>query len=131
MSKIILFDGVCNFCNSTINFVIDHDVKDIYMFASLQSEIGQKYLKKYNLPLDDFDTFVLIDGDTFYVSSTAALLVAKDLDSILKYLYILILIPRPIRDMVYKLIAKNRYSIFGKSDSCRIPTEKEKDKFLN
>ncbi len=131
MSKVILFDGVCNFCNSTINFVIEHDEKDIYKFASLQSDIGQEYLKKHNLPLDDFDTFVLIDDGKFYVSSTAALLVAKDLNSIVKYLYIFLLIPRPIRDMVYKLIAKNRYSIFGKSDSCRIPTEKEKNKFLN
>lgn len=131
MSKIILFDGVCNFCNSTINFVIDRDCKDTFKFAALQSEEGQKYLKKFGLALNNFDTFVLINEENYYVSSTAALLVAKDLCGSIRFLYYFIYIPRFIRDGVYKIIAKNRYQIFGKSDNCRIPTEKEKNKFLN
>lgn len=128
--KIILFDGVCNFCNASVNFVIDHDKGDVYKFASLQSNAGQQYLKDFDLPLDDFDTFILIDGDQFYTSSTAALMVAKDLEGITKSLYYFIFTPRVLRDLVYKIISKNRYRIFGKKETCHMPTEDRKNKFI-
>lgn len=131
MSKIILFDGVCNFCNRAVTFVIDHDERELYLFASLQSERGQKYLQKFNLPLNDFDTFILVDGDEFYTSSTAALMVSRDLSGFVKFLYPLIYLPKSVRDIFYRLIAKNRYALFGKSDACRTIAEKDKAKFLH
>ncbi|MBS4033578.1 MAG: DUF393 domain-containing protein [Ignavibacterium sp.] len=128
--KIILFDGVCNFCNFWVNYVIDHDEKDFFRFASLQSEFGQSTLSKLNLAENDFDTFVLIESKKFYIRSTAALKVVKDISGWLKILYPFIILPVFIRDSVYNLIAKNRYKIFGKSEFCRIPSETEKSKFI-
>jgi predicted DCC family thiol-disulfide oxidoreductase YuxK len=131
IQKLILFDGVCNFCNYWVNFIIDRDNHDVFHFAALQSEIGQKLLKKYKINTSNFDTFVLVDGEEYFSKSTAAFKVSKDLRGIWKYLYFLIFIPKPIRDFVYRIIAKNRYKIFGRRDVSRIPTEKEKVKFLN
>ena len=127
---IILFDGVCNFCNFWVNFLIDRDKKDILRFTALQSEKGNELLKKYNLSTNDFDTFVLIDDKKFYIKSTAALKVAKILPGLWPALYVFIIIPKPVRNFLYSLVAKNRYKIFGKKDSCRIPTPEERSKFL-
>lgn len=92
----------------------------MYSLISLQSEEGQLYLKKYDLPIDDFDTVILIENDKVFTQSTAALMILKNLSGITSYLHILIIIPRALRDYIYKLIAKNRYSIFGKSKTCKI-----------
>lgn len=127
---IVLFDGVCNFCNFWVDFLLKRDKKDKFRFAVLQAERGQELLKKYNLKKEYFDTFVLIDGDKTYIKSTASLVVAKNLGGLWKLLYAFIIIPRPVRDFVYSLIAKNRYSLFGKKDVCRIPTKEERGKFL-
>lgn len=128
--KLILFDGVCNFCNFWVNFIISRDQKDIFRFASLQSEVGKTILNYLNLSTENFDTFVLIEGKHFYFKSTAALKVIKNINGWLKVLYPLILLPKFLRDSVYNLIAKNRYKIFGRSDTCRVPTESEKSKFI-
>lgn len=128
--KLILFDGVCNFCNFWVNFIISRDKKDIFRFASLQSEFGKTILNHLNLSTYNFDTLVLIEGENFYYKSTAALKVTKDIKGWLKLLYPLILLPKFLRDQLYDLIAKNRYKIFGKSDTCRLPTESEKSKFI-
>jgi predicted DCC family thiol-disulfide oxidoreductase YuxK len=127
---IILFDGVCNFCNFWVNYIIDRDKNDKFRFAALQSEFGQDTLKKLNLSQTDFDTFVLISGEKHYIKSTAGLLVAKNLGGRLSLLYPLIIIPSFIRNFVYSLIAKNRYKFFGKEDACRIPTPELKKKFI-
>lgn len=97
---------------------------------ALQSGKGEELLKKFKLFLKDFDTFVLIDGDKYYIKSTAGLIVAKNLPGLWKVLYIFILIPKPIRDFAYTLIAKNRYKLFGKRGSCRMPTPEDRTKFL-
>ena len=97
-----------------------HDTNNIYTFISLQSEEGQLYLNKYDLPTDDFDTVILIDKDEVFTASTAVLMIIKNLSSILKYLYIFIVIPPAIRDFIYKRIAKNRYALFGKSKTCEL-----------
>lgn len=128
--KLLLFDGVCNFCNFWVNFIISRDKKDIFRFASLQSEFGKSILNYLNLSTKNFDTFVLIEGKHFYFKSTAALKVIKNINGWLKVLYPLILLPKFLRDSVYNLIAKNRYKIFGRSDTCRVPTESEKSKFI-
>ncbi len=127
---IILFDGVCNFCNYWVNFIIDRDKDDIFKFAALQSEAGQKLLKKFNLKTEDFDTFILIDGEIYFTKSTAALKIARKLNYPVKVLYYFIFIPKFLRDLIYSLIAINRYKLFGKRDVCRVPTENEKEKFL-
>ena len=128
--RIILFDGVCNFCSFWVNFVIKRDKNDIFRFAALQSETGEKYLKKFGLNITDPDTFVLIEGKEYFIKSTAALKVAWELKSWLKISYPLIFLPISFRDFLYDLIAKNRYKIFGKKDVCRIPTAEEKMKFI-
>lgn len=128
---IILFDGVCNFCNFWVNFIMNRDKNEIYKFAAMQSESGQKLLQEFKLNAYDFDSFVLIVNDKHFTKSTAALKISKNLKSIVKLLYPLIILPGPIRDFFYDLIAKNRYKFFGKTDICRIPTENEKEKFLD
>lgn len=127
---VLLFDGICNFCNGTVNFIIKRDHKDKFCFASLQSNVGQELLKTFNLPTNDFDTFVLVEGKKYYIKSTAALKVLKKLGGVWSFLYILIIIPRPLRDIVYNLIAKNRYKWFGKKEQCILPAPDIKKKFL-
>lgn len=127
---IILFDGVCNFCNSTINLVISHDPHAYFHFASLQSPTGQTLLEKYNLSTEQFDTFILIENDQVYQRSTAALKVARRLSGWLPTLHRLIVVPRSLRDMVYNVIAQNRYRMFGKSDACMVPTPDVRNRFL-
>jgi len=114
-----------------VNFIIDRDKDDIFKFAALQSEAGQKLLQEFKLNVSDFDTFVLIVNDKHFTKSTAALKISKNLRSVVKLLYPLIILPGPIRDFLYDLIAKNRYKFFGKRDICRIPSENEKKKFLD
>ncbi|TDJ53248.1 MAG: thiol-disulfide oxidoreductase DCC family protein [Ignavibacteria bacterium] len=128
---IILFDGVCNFCNYWVNFIIDRDKDDIFRFAALQSEAGQKLLNKFNLKAEDFNTFILIEGEIYFTKSTAALMIARKLNFPFKVLYYFIFIPKFLRDLIYSLIATNRYKFFGKRDICRIPSENEKEKFLD
>ena len=136
-NKIILFDGVCNFCNFWVNFIIDHDKKDFFRFAALQSETGQNILKQINLKTNNFwqsqrlpDSLILVDKQNYFIKSSAALNILKHLSGFWKILFVFIIIPRPIRNFIYDLIAKNRYKIFGKKHVCRIPNEKEKGKFI-
>lgn len=128
--EIILFDGVCNFCNSTVNFVIKRDKKAILHFAPLQSDIGQQLLKEYHLPNDEMRSFVFIEKGKAYTQSTAALKVCKYLSSLWPLCYGFIIIPKFIRDGIYNWIAKNRYKWFGKKESCMIPNADVKKRFL-
>lgn len=128
--KIILFDGVCNLCNSSVNFIIDRDKKNIFKFAALQSETGQKFLNKFGMDQNDFDSVVLVDENKFYSKSSAALKIVKEFPFLWKALYIFIIIPAPLRNFFYDLVAKNRYNWFGKKDSCRMPSPELKNKFL-
>lgn len=128
--KIILFDGVCNFCNFWVNFIIDRDKKDSFRFAALQSTTGQRILRQFGLKTSNFDTFIMIDGNDCFSKSTAALKISKHLPGLWKILFVFIIVPEPIRDFIYDLIAKNRYKLFGKRDVCRIPTEEEQKKFV-
>ena len=127
---ILLFDGVCNLCNSFVQFTIRRDSKNKFKFASLQSESGQALLKKFGLPTDDFDSFVFISGDKYFLRSSAALQVLKELGGVWNLFYSLKIFPRPLRDFIYNLIAKTRYRIFGKRENCMVPTEDIQEKFL-
>lgn len=129
--SVILFDGVCNLCNGAVQFVIQHDKQNHFMFASLQSDAGQQLLKQYQLPSQNFDSFILIQNDKAFIKSTAALMVAKQLGGFTKLLYGFIIVPPVIRNAVYNFIAKNRYKWFGKKDVCMMPTKNLLSKFLN
>lgn len=129
-SKIILFDGVCNLCNSSVQKVIKNDSKNVFKFASLQSGFGQRFLNENQLNSEEFDSIILIDGDQFYTSSDAALRIGKELKGIYKISSFLLWIPKFIRDGVYRIISKNRYRWFGKQNTCWIPTKELQDKFI-
>jgi predicted DCC family thiol-disulfide oxidoreductase YuxK len=128
---IVLFDGVCNLCNSAVQFIIKRDKKEQFRFASLQGKAGNDLLKKFDLPADLFNSFILVEGDKVYTRSTAALRVAKKLSGGWKLLYGLMIVPRFIRNAVYNVIAKNRYKWFGKRNECMIPTQEMKERFLD
>lgn len=127
---IILFDGVCNFCNSAVNFVIKRNAKANILFAPMQSEAGQKILKQYELPADDMQSFVFIDNGKAYQRSTAALKVCRYLRGLWPLCYGLIIVPRVIRDSAYNWVAKNRYKWFGVRQECMIPSPELKQRFL-
>lgn len=128
---IVYFDGVCNFCNGVVNFIIRHDKKDYFRFISLQSERGQAFLKAHNHPTDKLETFYLEDRDgKIYGYSTAALMLAKHLSGIYSLGYAFIIIPKFIRDPVYHFISEHRYKLFGRRDRCMIPTPEMRAKFL-
>jgi len=128
---IILFDGVCNLCNGAVQFVIKRDKKKYFSFASLQSSEGRKLLEQYDLPLTDFNSFILIEHRQVYSGSNGILRVAKKLNGFWPLLYAFIIVPKFIRDRIYKWVAKNRYKWFGKKDTCMIPTPELRARFLN
>ena len=127
---IILFDGVCNFCNNAINFVIKKDKKRIFRYAALQSDAGQQLLKQYQLSTTDLDSFVLIYHAKSYKKTSAALQVAQILGGVWKLTGIFKIFPPAIRDVAYNIIANNRYRWFGKKESCMIPTPEVRSLFL-
>ena len=128
---VILFDGVCNLCNNSVLFVIKHDPKGKFLFASLQSERGQKLLQQYNLQLNNFNSFVLLQEEKIYTRSAGALKVASQLNGLWKLLYVFIIIPKFIRDGVYNWIASNRYKWFGKKEECMLSTPELNARFLH
>ena len=128
---VILFNGVCNLCNSAINFVIDKDTKNNFYFASLQSEFGQALLAHFGKDTTDFDSMIVYENGKIKTKSTAALRIAAGLSGGYKFLSVFKIVPTFLRNGIYNLIAKNRYKWFGKKNECRIPTPELKAKFLN
>jgi len=129
-THILLFDGVCNLCIGLVNFTIKRDSKEKFKFAALQSESGQALLKTFGLSANDFDTFVLISGEKYYLKSSAGLHVLKELGGFWKLFYVFTIIPIPLRDFIYNVIAKRRYRFFGKRATCIVPTPEVKRRFL-
>jgi len=129
--KVILFDGICNLCNSSIQFVIKRDRKDVFRYAALQSEIGQELIRERNIDTSKVDSIILIDpGVAFYTKSDAALKIGLSFGGIWTLLNVFNLIPSSLRNIVYDFVAKNRYRWFGRKDACMIPTPELKAKFL-
>jgi predicted DCC family thiol-disulfide oxidoreductase YuxK len=126
---ILLFDGECNLCNSTVTYIIHRDSQNKFQFASLQSNTGESFIKQFNLSTD-MKTVVLIDGEICYTKSTAALYVCKNLKMPWPLLYGLIIIPTLLRDAIYDFVSRNRYKWFGKQKSCSVPTPEIKEKFI-
>jgi predicted DCC family thiol-disulfide oxidoreductase YuxK len=130
---VVIFDGVCKWCNANVNFVIDKDKKKIFKFAQWQSRPGQELLKKFNIEPDvnKTATMILIGGGVAYSHSTAALKIGKKLEKPYSWIATAALfVPRPIRDFGYSLIARNRYRIMGKYNQCLMPSKDVKDRFL-
>ncbi|REG97914.1 thiol-disulfide oxidoreductase DCC family protein [Flavobacterium aquicola] len=129
--KIILFDGVCNLCNSAVQFVIQHDRKDVFRFVALQSELGQQILKHIGVNPVNIDSIVLYEpGIAYYYKSSAAIEIAKNLGGFWHFGTVFRIIPTGIRNLLYDYVAKNRYKWFGKKESCMTPTPELKIKFL-
>ena len=129
MVQIILFDGDCNFCDKSVQFIINRDPAGVYKFASLESEIGQKLMNEHNIP-KHLNSFILITGEKWYAKSSAALQVCKHLKGLWKIGYVFLIIPKPIRDFFYQIIANNRYQWFGKKDHCILPSPEIRKRFL-
>jgi predicted DCC family thiol-disulfide oxidoreductase YuxK len=130
MSAIVLFDGVCNFCNGSVNFIIKRDKENYFKFAPLQSKIGEELLQKYEIDKAETDSVILIEDEKAYTHSTAALRIARKLNGVWSWLYAFIIVPRGLRDFLYRLFAKNRYRLFGKQDACMMPTPEIRQRFL-
>lgn len=127
---IVLFDGVCNLCNSLVQFIIQHDPVEKFKFASLQSEAGQHLLQEHGITQTGTDSLVLIRNNKAYTMSSAALYISRELTGLWKLCFIFIIVPKSMRDRVYNFVARNRYRWFGKRDACMLPTPELKKRFL-
>ena len=129
--KIILFDGVCNLCNGAVLWIIRRDSRDIFRFASLQSEAGRELTRERHIDTGQVDSIILIDpGVAYYLKSDAALEIARELKGYGTLPLLLGWIPKSIRDGIYDLVARNRYRMFGKKQECMVPTPELKARFL-
>jgi predicted DCC family thiol-disulfide oxidoreductase YuxK len=129
--SIIFFDGVCNLCNASIDFIIQRDKKDQFLVGALQDEWSKKVLSRYEVKSDYLDSLVLLENQEIFYKSTAALKIARNLSGLWPIFYTLIVLPQGFRDVIYDWIAANRYSWFGKKSTCRLPSPEEKAKFLS
>ncbi|OYZ01462.1 MAG: hypothetical protein B7Y37_07280 [Sphingobacteriia bacterium 28-36-52] len=130
-NPVILFDGVCNLCNSSVLFVIKHDPRKQFRFASIQGDYGQQVLKQFHLPPNSLNSFILLKDNQIYTHSTGALKVAKELSGAWPLLYAFIIVPPFIRNAVYQFIANNRYKWFGKKEQCMVPSPALKELFYS
>ena len=129
--SIIMFDGVCNLCNNSVQFIIKNDKKKRFLFILLQSDAARDILLQFQLKNSEMDSIILIENGKIYQKSSAILKIAKHLNGMWKISYGFIIIPKFIRDLVYTTIAKNRYKWFGKRDVCMIPTKELQMRFLD
>lgn len=130
--KIILFDGVCNLCDASVQFIIKNDKNDVFRFVAIQSELGQQIINYLGIDTSKTDSIILYEpGIAYYFKAEAALRIAKELRSWHSILYIFIHIPNFIKNGIYDFIAKNRYKWYGKKEACMIPTPELKAKFLD
>jgi predicted DCC family thiol-disulfide oxidoreductase YuxK len=130
MGAVVLFDGVCNFCNATINFIIEHDRTGYFKFAPLQSETGERLMAEHGIDRIETDSVILVENGKAFTHSDAALRIARRLDGIWSWVYAFRVVPRFIRDAAYKIFARHRYRLFGRQDACMMPTPEIRARFL-
>jgi predicted DCC family thiol-disulfide oxidoreductase YuxK len=128
--SIVLFDGVCNLCNGFVNFLIERDTHDRFQFGSLQSEVVRELLRPFHYSTDEISTVLLIEDGQLHAQSTAVLKIFRQMPGAWPLMYSFMVLPRPFRDFLYNLVARNRYKIFGRKDACRIPTPELQSKFV-
>jgi predicted DCC family thiol-disulfide oxidoreductase YuxK len=127
---IVIFDGICVFCNGVVNFIINRDPGGTFTFSPMQSEVAQSLIKKHHASKEILNTLMLIKNGRCYLRTDAILEIAKDLSGYWYLFTIFKIIPRPIRDLLYTLFAKNRYNLFGKRKSCMVPSENVRKRFI-
>jgi predicted DCC family thiol-disulfide oxidoreductase YuxK len=129
--KIILFDGVCNLCDNTVQFIIKHDKHDVFRFVTLQSDLGRDVIKHIGIDIAKTDSIILYEpGHAYYYKAQAALHIAKELGGVYSLFTIFTILPNWINNKVYDFVARNRYRWYGKKEECMIPTPELKNKFL-
>ncbi len=128
---VLLFDGVCNLCNGVVQFIIPRDRSESIHFASLQSPIAKQLLAQYHYPADQINSIVLIENGRLYTKSTAALRIARKLRGAWPIFYVFNVLPTPLRDALYDVVARNRYKWFGKQETCKLPRPEWKHRFLD
>lgn len=126
---VVLFDGACNLCNASVAFILKHDGRQRFRFASLQSAVGQAMLRRHGLP-ESLDSVAMVDGDQAFTRSTAVLRIATELDAPWPLAGLLALVPRALLDDVYNFVGRHRIQWFGRKETCRVPTESERERFL-
>lgn len=129
--RVIVFDGVCNFCHAFVNFVLKQDPHGDFKFGTLQSSPAQEILKHYQLPVSAYETFLFIEEGMLFTKSTAALRILKQLGIPWSIFWVFVVIPRPIRDLIYDCVARHRYQWMGKSKTCRVPSKEESGRFVS
>ena len=127
---IVIFDGVCNFCNGAVNFIIKRDPDGIFVFTPMQSDLARELMDKHKIHNVGIDTFLLIKNDQCFVFSSAALEITRDLTGLWFIFNVLRLVPSFIRDLFYKVFARNRYALFGRQDICMVPTKEIRSRFV-
>lgn len=130
MAPVIVFDGVCNLCHASVQFVLRHDRRERFRFAASQTDAGRQLLGRHGIDPDQVSTVYLIEGGRVSSKSTAALRIARGLGFPWSLASIFNVVPRVLRDWVYDLIARNRYRLFGRAEGCRLPTERERGRFV-
>ncbi len=128
---VILFDGVCNLCNGSVEFIINRDRMGEFRFASLQSDTAKHLISKLDIPNDTMDSIILVENNKQYFKSSAVLHICRKLGGLWPLLYIFILVPVSIRDYFYDIVARNRYRWFGKRENCMVPSKELESRFLN
>ena len=129
--KIILFDGVCNLCESSVQFVIKHDKKDIFRFVAIQSDLGQEIIKHIGIDITKTESAILYEpGIAYYYKAEAAIRIANELGGVYSLLNLFSVFPKGLLNSIYDYVAKNRYKWYGKKEACLIPTPELKAKFL-
>jgi predicted DCC family thiol-disulfide oxidoreductase YuxK len=129
-NQIIIFDGICNFCNGAVNFIIRRDSRAAFKFAPIQSKEAQELLQKYQIPEAGYDSFVLIKNGQPFLRTNAALEITKDLDGFWFMFRAFKIVPAVVRDYFYRILARNRYTLFGKRAACMMPKKEVRDRFL-
>jgi predicted DCC family thiol-disulfide oxidoreductase YuxK len=130
MPDIMIFDGVCNLCTHSVQFILKHESEPRIQFTAVQSPAGARLLRKFGFSADDISTFVLVSDGKIYIKTSAAILIAKHLKGPWSLLRVLWLVPRPIRDWLYDVIARNRYAWFGRTSACMVPAPELSARFL-
>lgn len=129
--KIILFDGVCNLCDKTVQFIIKHDRKDVFRFVPIQSDLGQEIISHIGIDISKTDSIIFYEpGHAYYCKAQAAIKIAKELGGIYSLMGVFSVLPNWLSDKVYDYVARNRYKWYGKKDECMIPTPEMRAKFL-
>lgn len=128
--NIVIFDGVCNLCEFSVNFIFEHDTAGQFSFTPAQSPLGASLLRHFGINTSRLDTVVLVRGERAFIRSAAAIEIASILDTPWNLLAVFKAVPEPLRDMLYDLIAQNRYQLFGKKEECMLPSEELRRRFL-